>query len=171
MAKSSRALSKLLAATSRPQEEQSDSVKQVGNSLRTDREKGAYKLAQSLSQSTIVKRGKHHSWCRNSSGKAVLHHASDLAQSIQAAEGWRSADVLGAVRRNVICRPREKASRSKCATGAFSTSLGKALTSLQQGSVLYQQKGEGPAKTVQLFVSFPCPPDNTKPPARFTSMN
>lgn len=122
-------------ATTRPQEEQSDSGKQVENSLRTDGEKGAYKLAQTLSQGTTVQQGKYHSWCRHSSGKSVLHHASDLAQSIQAAEGWRSADVLGAVRRNVICRPREKASRSKCATGAFPTSLGKVLTSIQQGEI------------------------------------
>lgn len=88
MEKSSRALSQLLAATSRPQEEQSDPGKQAGNSLRTGGEKGAYKLAQSLSKSTTVKKqGKYHSCCRHSSGKAVLHHASDLAQSIQAAEG------------------------------------------------------------------------------------
>lgn len=88
MAKSSRARSQLLAATSGPQKEQSDSGKQAGNSLRTDGEKGAYKLAQSLSKSTKVKKqGKYHSCCRHSGGKAVLHHASDLAQSIQTAEG------------------------------------------------------------------------------------
>lgn len=166
MVKSSRAL----AATIRPEEEQFDSGKQVENRLRTDREKGAYKLAQRLSQSITVKQGKYHSWCRHSSGKGVLHHASDLAQSIQAAEGWRSADMLGAVRRNVICRPKERASRNKCATGAFPTSLGKALISIHQGSVLYQQKGGEPAKVLHLFVSFPSPPVNIKLPAHFTSM-